>query len=318
MSSKRRRVEIVPDQVVLISNEKNLVASVAEMKGKRPTMEDAHINSQLNGSKKIRLFGVCDGHGGSVCSNFLKENLAKHISLAFSNVDISICEAVKSAITLAFQTCEAAFESENPHDYSGSTCCLLLYFEDLHLFYIANCGDSRAIVYSDILINAEKGQLITVDHKPDLLSEKKRIEALGGIVIGIPYEKNGVMQQIYRVNGVLAVARSFGDQQLRPYLTETPDIYGPFPVTYAQNSAVLLACDGAFECNTTKELCSNIANLVSQCSQQEKRQFVNTRLKDKIGAEARRSLAIANGVLQYAYGQGSEDNITAIFIQFVQ
>ena len=313
MSNKRRRGDSV-DSLILLANDSKFVAAVAELQGKRPSMEDSHINSKLNGSREVRIFGVCDGHGGSNCSKFLKENLAKFISSELSGIEISKPESVKSAITIAFQKCEAEFEKLNEEDSSGSTCCLLLYFEDLNLFYIANCGDSRAIIFSDISSQANQGKLITTDHKPDLPSEKSRIEALGGSIYSIAYQRFGVTQYIHRVNGILAVARSFGDKQLRPYLTEVPDILGPFPVTNKTNSAVLLACDGAFECNSSEELCANISDIVLKCSQQELRM---TRQREKIGVEARRALAVANGVLRFSFGKGSEDNITAIFIQFL-
>ncbi len=317
MSAKRRRVETI-DKLILLANEKKVVASVAELQGRRPSMEDSHINSQLNGNKKVRIFGVCDGHGGPICSQFLRDNLAKYIAMELSDADLQNPETVKSSITHAFSKCEEAFETMNHNDFSGSTCCLLLYFEDLNVFYIANCGDSRAIVFSDIAIGASQGQLVTTDHKPDLASERMRIEAMGGTIYSIPYQKNNTTQYVHRVNGILSVARSFGDQQLRPFITEKPDVFGPYPVSCRLNSAVLLACDGAFECNTCEEVCANISDVVTKSFRQELTNKSHiTRSKEKIGPEARRALAISNGVLKYAFDQGSEDNITAIFIQFL-
>lgn len=59
---------------------------------------------------------------------------------------------------------------------------------------MANVGDCRAVI-SDNGVALQ----ITEDHKPQLPQEKERIEAAGGWV-----HKN-------RVNGLLAVSRSFGD-----------------------------------------------------------------------------------------------------------
>lgn len=60
--------------------------------------------------------------------------------------------------------------------------------------YVANAGDSRAVLCKrGIAIN------FSVDHKPELEAEKKRIEKAKGYV-----EDN-------RVNGVLNLSRSFGD-----------------------------------------------------------------------------------------------------------
>lgn len=77
-------------------------------------------------------------------------------------------------------------------DKSGSTavCCLI---SPTH-FYIANCGDSRAV-----LCRRGVPALYTLDHKPTVPAEKKRIQDAGGSVM------------IHRVNGSLAVSRALGD-----------------------------------------------------------------------------------------------------------
>jgi serine/threonine protein phosphatase PrpC len=58
----------------------------------------------------------------------------------------------------------------------------------------ANAGDSRAVL-------SKKGKVkdLSVDHKPDTPSEKRRIERANGFV------------EESRVNGMLALSRSIGD-----------------------------------------------------------------------------------------------------------
>lgn len=69
----------------------------------------------------------------------------------------------------------------------------------------ANAGDSRAV-----LCKKGKAKDLSVDHKPDLPSEKRRIERANGFV------------EDSRVNGMLALSRSIGDfeykgnQMLKP------------------------------------------------------------------------------------------------------
>lgn len=76
---------------------------------------------------------------------------------------------------------------------------------------IANCGDSRAIA---IYRNGNSYHLkqLTVDHKPDLPDEKRRIERLGGTVAN-PYNDKSP-SRVY-LNGQnypgLAMSRSIGD-----------------------------------------------------------------------------------------------------------
>lgn len=77
-------------------------------------------------------------------------------------------------------------------DKSGSTAvCSLI--SPSH-FYIANCGDSRAV-----LCRNREPAVCTMDHKPTVAAEKKRIQDAGGSVM------------IHRVNGSLAVSRALGD-----------------------------------------------------------------------------------------------------------
>ena len=64
--------------------------------------------------------------------------------------------------------------------------------------YCANSGDSRSVLSSN-----GKAIELSVDHKPDLPTEKERIERAGGFV-----EDN-------RVKGVLNLSRSLGDLEYK-------------------------------------------------------------------------------------------------------
>jgi len=91
-----------------------------------------------------------------------------------------------------YETLCASVEIERYKLDSGSTAVCALVFPDC--IYIANCGDSRAVLcHGGIPVASTK------DHKPTDPEEKARIEAAGGMVIGT------------RVQGILAVSRSLGD-----------------------------------------------------------------------------------------------------------
>ncbi len=66
--------------------------------------------------------------------------------------------------------------------------------------HVSWAGDSEAVLFRK---TGEHVVCTTPTHKPASASEQKRIEDLGGFV----QEVNGVM----RLNGILAVTRSFGD-----------------------------------------------------------------------------------------------------------
>ncbi|MCD7471278.1 hypothetical protein HAX54_011612 [Datura stramonium] len=56
---------------------------------------------------------------------------------------------------------------------------------------------------------------LSIDHKPDRSDERERIEQAGGFII---------WAGTWRVGGVLAVSRAFGDKMLKPYVVADPEI----------------------------------------------------------------------------------------------
>jgi protein phosphatase 1L len=75
---------------------------------------------------------------------------------------------------------------------------------------VANVGDSRAVV----CISGEAIAFST-DHKPNRTDERQRIEDAGGVVM---------WSGTWRVGGVLAVSRAFGDRLLKKYVVADPEI----------------------------------------------------------------------------------------------
>jgi len=67
---------------------------------------------------------------------------------------------------------------------SGSTCCTVVF--DRNVLFCANAGDSRAVLYSfDKVKNGLSVQSMSVDHKPEMTYERKRIENKNGRVDSI-------------------------------------------------------------------------------------------------------------------------------------
>ena len=105
------------------------------------------LNYKKNRWPKVSFFGIYDGHGGKQCSEYLRDNLHKFISN-----DISFPENIPQAIKNGFLYAEKDFlnnyalskDNECIIDKSGS-CAIILLIVD-NKIYIANCGDSRAIM----------------------------------------------------------------------------------------------------------------------------------------------------------------------------
>ncbi len=90
---------------------------------------------------------------------------------------------------------ERSMMDVNGKVFGGTTCCVVWVNENENEMYSCNVGDSRFIM-------SYKGSAyaITHDHKPYNHSEKDRIFNAGGHV-----------SNDLRVNGILAVSRTFGD-----------------------------------------------------------------------------------------------------------
>ena len=125
----------------------------------------------------ISYFGLFDGHGGEICSKFLKQYLdEKLFSLPIfpNNVIESIKETFKSA-ERKFKN--HAIKNGILVDKSGS--CALISLIINNDLYCINLGDSRAIYSRN---SGQEFYQISRDHKPNDIKEKARIEKAGGKV----------------------------------------------------------------------------------------------------------------------------------------
>jgi protein phosphatase 1L len=77
---------------------------------------------------------------------------------------------------------------------------------------------------------------MSIDHKPNTREERTRIEDAGGVV---------VWAGTWRVGGVLAVSRAFGDRPLKRYVIPTPDIREEG--LSAADDCLILASDGLWD-----------------------------------------------------------------------
>lgn len=223
------------------------IGCVAEAKGPRPTMEDAHTVAYLGNS--ITLWAVFDGHGGSDVANHLKTELPTMLYGELQQIDIDDQEAVKKAIKTAFLVIDQNIYNDDTMT-SGATVIMTLRVKDT--LYVVNLGDSRGL-----LINASEGGNIlieTKDHKP--YDERARIEKAGGFVM------------YGRVNGSLAVSRALGDNYLKgekkyagedALVSPVPDIY-TYELAGTDDYKLVLACDGLWDVMKNEEVRDDVMN----------------------------------------------------------
>jgi protein phosphatase 2C family protein 2/3 len=99
-------------------------------------------NRQAEVWPECSFFGIYDGHGGSGCADFLRDNLHHFIVK-----EPSFPSKPEEAIKRAFKAAECNFlelsQTSEPCDPSGSCAVVVLIVGNKS--FIANVGDSRAI-----------------------------------------------------------------------------------------------------------------------------------------------------------------------------
>lgn len=229
--SKGYQNKINDESAKIRSESERFEIGYADTKGKRLTMEDQIIIlGHFRGNPKEDYLAIFDGHGGTDASIFAANNLHHILSDQLSQNPDPILSLKNSFL----QTHDKMKEK----NIKGGTTSLVAYFTETQA-YLANAGDSRAVFCLD-----GKPVRWSIDHKPNIPSEKKRIEDLGGQVT--MHEDKLVGTTLYRVNAQLAVSRSLGDFNLEPYVIPEPDVFGPISLNPNQMPFLILACDGNF------------------------------------------------------------------------
>ena len=212
-------------------------------------MEDRHIVAQLDIPSKDRvdMVGVFDGHGGHQAAEELIHIFPEMLAHKVDKVN-NIHSPREMTRALYTTVLDADYKMYEGGEFnSGSTGVIALWPHDDNYLYIANLGDSRAIVWSENHLIIE-----TIDHKPSL--ELDRITASGGFV------------RNRRVGGYLAVSRSFGDYYdslklvNRQYsskhapVSAEPDIYMVDMRKHPNQTYMVLATDGLWDVMNTTEV----------------------------------------------------------------
>jgi len=199
----------------------------------RRTMEDMHvIVDKFAGEEHTGFFAIYDGHGGKgaveYTAKFLHENLARTLISG----EKTECES----LTHAFMETDRDMKEANVSGSSGTTAvtAIIRKKEGHRFLFTGNVGDSRAVLVRD-------GQAIrlTYEHKGSDEEETKRIVDSGGFVL------------LNRVNGILAVTRSLGDQAMKEYVISEPFLSET--KLEEKDTCLILACDGVWDVMTDQE-----------------------------------------------------------------
>ncbi len=182
---------------------------------------DLDNNEGMRGAVPIDFMGIMDGHGpnGETVALFVANNLndmvqelcmrGNHFLEAIETGCLELDSRIRRAPWMKIGLSgEVAGE--------GGTTCTAIWIRE-NKIYSCNVGDSRFIISYN-----GKAFAVTEDHKPGTPREEQRIIRAGGAVA-----QN-------RVNGILGVARSFGDfafknqlqaRDTQQIVTALPDVF---------------------------------------------------------------------------------------------
>lgn len=258
---------------------------VASMQGWRVEMEDAHcaITGLGEDLPDWSFFAVFDGHAGARVSAHCAEHLLDCIVQSEEFRQSDFTRGIRSGFLNLDDRMRTLPELASGEDKSGSTAvCALISPKQI---YVANCGDSRAV-----LCSAGRAEFSTMDHKPVLPEERERIINAGGNVM------------IQRVNGSLAVSRALGDYEYKNVEGRGPceQLVSPEPEVSVrdrseQDEFLVLACDGIWDVMSNDNLCLYIRSRLSLTDDLE---------------------SITNQVIDTCLYLGSRDNMSIVLVAF--
>jgi protein phosphatase 2C family protein 2/3 len=231
-------------------------------------------SKQLDQASNTFYFGLFDGHSGVKAAQACQSRLHSQIADKFGKT-----EQFVDALKHGFCSLDDEILQEVAPDPSG--CTAICVFVSSKFIYVANSGDSRAV-----LSRAGAAIELSKDHKPSVSDEKSRIECSGGSV------------EFSMLNGMLGVSRAFGgfdadtQSKLRG-LTASPDV-----VKHAlsdEDEFVVVACDGLWDVVSSEDAVRIVRDNIR-------------RTNDYNDA--------AEVLLQTALKRASEDNVTVGIIGF--
>ncbi|KAI5318615.1 PREDICTED: probable phosphatase 2C [Prunus dulcis] len=233
--------------------------------------------SQVETGRDATFVGVYDGHGGPDASRFISDHLFLHLMRHAREKGALSEDILRSAfsatedgfLTLVRRTCGI-----KPLMAAIGSCCLVGVIWRGTL-YVANLGDSRAVIGSLGRSNKIVGEQLNKEHNASLEEVRQELRSLHPNDSHIVVMKHGV----WRIKGIIQVSRSIGDAYLkrpefsldptfprfhlpeplgRPVLTAEPSVCTR--VLQPNDKFIIFASDGLWEHMTNQEAVEIVHN----------------------------------------------------------
>ncbi|KAL4554318.1 hypothetical protein LXL04_039538 [Taraxacum kok-saghyz] len=186
---------------------------------------------QVDGNE-LGLFAVLDGHLSQKVPDYLRSHL-------FDNIinQHDFWTEPEEAIKRAYEFTDSTIMNKAIKKRKGGSTAVTAILINCEKLVIANVGDSRAVVCRDGV-----AKQLSVDHEPN--KERKIVEEKGGFVTQYPGD-------CPRVDGSLAMSRSFGDRRLKEHISSEPDVW--VESVDDDTEFLILASDGVWKVMSNQE-----------------------------------------------------------------
>lgn len=267
--------------------------SHAEHQSNEP-IEDTH--TIVTGEDFVYV-GIYDGHGGPQCSRFLRER-----SWAEFENQLKRTRDPKTAFERAWQSLDAVYIQEcldNPKRsglFAGS-CATAIYFDcSQNCIWVANLGDSRAVLGNVAPNGWVETVELTTDHSASTGKERHRVQEEHPHDAACVKEEWDEFLEIYvhLVKNICMFTRSLGDAYMKKQ--EVAELYNPrmdashkvLPLPSDSNpyisnfaevtvrklepgdSFIIVACDGLWDELSSHEAITRCANFLRCCSAEDR------------------------------------------------
>ncbi|KAI8908579.1 phosphatase 2C-like domain-containing protein [Gorgonomyces haynaldii] len=209
----------------------------------RRSMEDSHIICySFCDIPGAGFFGIFDGHAGKQAADYCGNNLHIHFAQLMTECP---SDPIPKLLNDTFVKTDVLLAEKKLN--SGCTAAVAyLRTEDRgqqkRVLYTANAGDARVVLSRD-----GKAVRLSYDHKGSDQTECRRIMDAGGFVMN------------NRVNGVLAVTRSLGDQSMKDFVIGNP--YTTETELSPTDQFIIIACDGIWDVCTDQQAVDMIKDI---------------------------------------------------------
>jgi serine/threonine protein phosphatase PrpC len=274
---RSRPVKIDSSETMLVTT--TLVSTQvlsSSTQGERLEQEDAESNGFFDVQEEpVSYYSLFDGHGGSYVSKKLAVKAASFLKDSLNLLEKPLRQSshkeIENVLTDVFVRAQEELHKTDKIFISTTGATA-----SIALIFVDNEGPAvwTVQVGDSRIIAIKEGMAyqLTEDADPEVYEDG--VESRGGSVLWD------------RVNGSLSVARSVGDTWYSGAISPKATV-SRFPLSDTAPTTLIIACDGTFECATTQEVVDEYKKVISAGKKSP-----------------------TDELIQFAYAQGSEDNIS--------